>query len=772
MKRTFLDRYAIAILVVSLILLPIVLVGAVRSLKVHANDIRQWLPKGFEAAETYDWFTSQFGGDEMIVMSWDDAVIDSKEVYRFQLALQEVEFERQKVFFKVTSGPQLLQDIRDLGVSEATARRRLEGLAIGPDGKTTCILAFPYKEISQKRKEIVGLVYQLAESDFGIEASELKIGGPIADGAAVDMESKRSLDTYMWYTVLTVFLLAWLRMGDFRMAMTVMGFSLLCAGISLSVLHWTGGKMNLTMIMLPTLTFILGVSGCVHMANYYRSALQAGGPIPPAAQAMRDGGVPVAMAAITTAIGMASLATSQVTPIREFGLYSAMGVICSMPVILLLMPAVMHLFFRRQPKQQTKRIPTKREQKTGVSRSTSLVINWVCRFHWWVTIPSLIGLVALAIGGTRLKASVKIQNRFADRTTIIQNYQWLESKLGPLVPMEVVLRFEKTDDYTLWQQLELVKSIERALEQTTDINATYSAVTFRPTVPRGKGLRSLMQKRLIVNEWLENISQLEDAHLLRRNEDETLWRISARVAALNDIDYGDFLQTIQVNVDQQISHLQDRLAKDPRISAVITGTIPLVYQAQHQILKDLSISFLAAFFFITIVLIYVLKSFRAGLIAMLPNVFPPIVVFGGMGWLGIPIEIGSVMTASVALGIAVDDTIHFLTWYRRGFKIGKSRFKSIQYAFNHCAKAMIDTTLICGLGVAPFLFSDFMPTVRFSRLMVILLTTALVGDLILLPAILAGPSGLLFRRAKKLFGRNRKEPARPRRKKTATTKQK
>ena len=175
----------------------------------------------------------------------------------------------------------------------------------------------------------------------------------------------------------------------------------------------------------------------------------------------------------------------------------------------------------------------------------------------------------------------------------------------------------------------------------------------------------------------------------------------------------------------------------------------MVYKAQHQILRDLSISFVTAFIFISIILMVVLGSVRTGLIAMIPNVFPPLVVFGTMGWLGRSIEIGSVMTASVALGIAVDDTIHFLTWYRRGTLEGLSRYASIRYAFEHCAKAMIDTSLICGLGVAPFLFGVFMPTVNFALLLCVMLFTALVGDLILLPAILAGPAGMLFRLRKR-----------------------
>jgi len=288
--------------------------------------------------------------------------------------------------------------------------------------------------------------------------------------------------------------------------------------------------------------------------------------------------------------------------------------------------------------------------------------------------------------------------------------------------------------------MELVESIESAIMQTTAVNATYSAATFRPPVSRGIGLRGQMQKKIVIGKWEKQLDQLEEANLLKRLPEENLWRISLRVAALNEIDYGGFLEAVNKNVQNQLFHIAQ-----PDTSAVLTGGIPLVYKAQHQILFDLARSFCTAFIIITFILILILGNIRAGLIAMIPNVFPPLIVFGAMGWLGVAIEIGSVMTASVALGIAVDDTVHFLTWYRRGTEQGKSRYKAIQYAFDHCAKAMIDTTLICGLGVAPFLFSVFMPTVRFSRLLVILLTTALLGDLILLPAILAGPAGLLFR---------------------------
>jgi uncharacterized membrane protein YdfJ with MMPL/SSD domain len=159
---------------------------------------------------------------------------------------------------------------------------------------------------------------------------------------------------------------------------------------------------------------------------------------------------------------------------------------------------------------------------------------------------------------------------------------------------------------------------------------------------------------------------------------------------------------------------------------------------------------------ISLVMMIVLRNWRgpltlsnsinvpAGIISMLPNVFPVVVVFGGMGMLGMPVDIGSMMTASVAMGIAVDDTIHFLNWYRDALRQGLDRATAIRETYRRVAKAMLQTTLIAGLGLSAFAFSTFTPTQRFGVMMLVLLAVALIGDLVFLPALLAGPLGRAF----------------------------
>jgi len=126
-----------------------------------------------------------------------------------------------------------------------------------------------------------------------------------------------------------------------------------------------------------------------------------------------------------------------------------------------------------------------------------------------------------------------------------------------------------------------------------------------------------------------------------------------------------------------------------------------------------------------------------------------VIVFGGMGWLGIDVDVGSMMTASIALGVAVDDTIHYLNWFRDELDRVGDRKKAILAAYQHCATPTLQAALISGLGLSIFAFSMFTPTKQFGILMLVILWTGAIAELVYFPAILAGPLGIVFRPRKK-----------------------
>ena len=169
------------------------------------------------------------------------------------------------------------------------------------------------------------------------------------------------------------------------------------------------------------------------------------------------------------------------------------------------------------------------------------------------------------------------------------------------------------------------------------------------------------------------------------------------------------------------------------MAAVYTGVVPIVYKAQRMLLDSLVQSTFWSVITITPLLMWIARSFTAGTVAMLPNVLPIVMVFGGMGWLGVDVDVGSMMTASIALGVAVDDTIHYLNWFREELDRLGDRKKAILAAYKHCATPTLQAAVISGLGLSVFAISTFTPTQRFGVLMLVILWLGAVRRVDLFP---------------------------------------
>jgi predicted RND superfamily exporter protein len=204
-------------------------------------------------------------------------------------------------------------------------------------------------------------------------------------------------------------------------------------------------------------------------------------------------------------------------------------------------------------------------------------------------------------------------------------------------------------------------------------------------------------------------------------------------------------------------------------SIVYTGAIPIVYKAQQALLDSLVESTTWSFVTITPLMMFVCRGVFAGAVAMLPNALPILVVFGGMGWLGFPVDIGSMMAASIALGVAVDDTIHFLAWYREDLKKLHDKNEATVAAYSRCATPTLQAALVNGLGLSVFAVSTFTPTARFGWLMLTILVAGVVAELVMLPSILFSPLGKAFDMPKERkrwvpklhWGRREKQPVSP-----------
>ena len=337
---------------------------------------------------------------------------------------------------------------------------------------------------------------------------------------------------------------------------------------------------------------------------------------------------------------------------------------------------------------------------------------------------------------------MRIETLFGRDSRVIQDYQWLEAYVGPLVPLEITLAFDQSSPLAYRDKLTLLWKLGERLKSRPEFAAPLSAAGCLPSLEPLRAFPAEQQAQLIEQLAAGSLASFQELGLLSRDNEAEHWRLTVKTSALGVADYGAMLADVRAMVEATIAELPPTMTVG--LSTNTTGIMPLVHEIQGQLLADLLKSFAGALVLITVVMTVVQGGVLPGLLAMAPNVFPIALFFGWLGWRGDAIDIGVVMTASVALGIAVDDTLHFLTFFQRGLAQRLGRRGAVEYALGHCGQAMVQTTISCGLGLLVFALSDFLPTSRFATSMAALLVLALAGDLILLPALLLSPLGALF----------------------------
>ena len=279
------------------------------------------------------------------------------------------------------------------------------------------------------------------------------------------------------------------------------------------------------------------------------------------------------------------------------------------------------------------------------------------------------------------------------------------------------------------QRARAIEDARREISKLPGVNGTFAADTFLPSdAVIHAGVDGVRLERRIAGfrKKTEAFALLSHAS----NGDE-LWRISARVSAFGGLDFNHLDKTLGSTMRKSVTSQTDFL------EVQILGGVPMIASGQKQLLRDLLLSFCFAFVVASVGLALMLRSVRIGILLVFSNVLPILLVFGFLGWVRSPIDIGLVMTASAALGLAVDDSAHLLVGFRRALQRGQSTTHAADIALQQVAPAAIRTSLLCGLPMLVFAFSAFLPAARFGAVMAILIFVALFVDLVVLPKLLA-----------------------------------
>ncbi|MCL2348145.1 MAG: MMPL family transporter [Planctomycetaceae bacterium] len=753
------------IFVVAIFIFPIILYFSTEARKNASNRVLDWLPAGLEETRVFlDVYLKHFPEGELLMVSWDGATIEDDRFSKIaERLLAPVDSENNAYFQSVSTSGELYNLLREepLNLSAEEAKERMQGWLIGKNGQDGCLVAVISHFGSLHRAEAIDAVYRAVQEITKLPSDQVQIAGPSIDSVAIDKISADSEKRLLPFFLLLCFAMLLLFLRSFIPAVFVFFIAMTNSELGPALIYLTGGQMDSISTLISSLVYVLTISAGIYLINYYRETLRTY----PVHQAtwitIRKALLPCFLSMFATGLGMAALCISGMIPIFNFGLYSSITLVLGTFWLFVTFSAMMQLF----PNRRWRWIELKKPNQTFQHRLRNFwfgVADRVRRLRTVIVIVCFLAMILLAMQLPNLKTIVTFHGMFLPNARVIRDYNTLEERIGGLIPIEVVLDIPARDVSSgenevssVLEQLWLLQDVVAELRQEPEIDSTISALNFAPILPdRDSMSMGTTIKRVVFERKLtRHADEFEKIHFLSRVTDKdgnllkSLWRISLRIPAHSHINYKTLLSGISERLKQLVNNTEHHNMKG--IEYIVTGGVPLVHRAQQQLLDDLINSFLSAFLTITLTMVVLLRGVIRGIVAMIPNVFPCVIVFGLMSWFGKPVDMGAMMTASVAIGIAVDGTMHFMTWFRRGIEEGMNRVQAVHNAYQHCATAVTQTTFICSFGMLVFCLSEFLPVAQFATLLCYLLLTSIFGGLILLPALLFGPVGMVFEKKKR-----------------------
>ncbi|MEZ6059099.1 MAG: MMPL family transporter [Planctomycetaceae bacterium] len=606
----------------------------------------------------------------------------------------------------------------------------------------------------------------------GVDDAELHLGGQPVASVALNQAVRRAgwnpafsiwnvpQRSPMLLSAIVVIVTSFLMLRSVRLAILVQVVALIAVAVSVSLVPLTGGTLNMVLVVMPTLLAVLTTSAAIHLANYWKHSAVAD-PSRSVFRAAKTAWLPCALASATTAIGLASLLASNLVPVRDFGIYSAAGCVISFLLVLYFLPALM-LYWPKAP-------PPESELRTG---HWNILGHWIVRHRHAVAIWCVVSTVACGYGLVHFRTETKVIRYFPTDSRLVQDYAYLEDNLSGVVSIDTIVRFDRQtqDEVSFIERARKVMEIQQDIRQHAEVSGVLSLASFldlrQPDVENMSALQR-MKLNKSQNEMGRRIHERVAAggaeaegissfiaipreatdltvpgdHGLNAAGDE-LWRITAQTAIMSDANYSQLTADMDRIASRHLS-----LVGSPGTGHVVTGLIPVFLRTQQAVLESLIRSFGMAFVLIAVVMMVVLKSPRAGVVTMLPNLMPVVMVFGLLSWAGLRVDMGTMITASVALGIAVDGTLHLLTWFQELVKRGRSVPDAVAEALENCGPAMWQTSAAIGLGMLTLLGAELLLISRFGWMLAALIFAALAADVIFLPALLAGPLGYIIQKS-------------------------
>lgn len=747
----FLIRFRWAL---SIVIILLVILGS-RYLKralVPNNELSIWFVENDPALMAYQDYNKKYGNDRVIVLLLYDReglfqpekllqiqnlsgrlpTIDGvKDVHSitnvhdlFRIKIEDtVRVKFQSPFFESDyNSPESIEIIKDRILSSSF----LTNYIINNDG--TCSLMIieldEFKKIDFKRELIINEIEYFAREE--LKSDSIYLGGLDLTTYAINKLSKRDFGFFMTISYLLICLITFFFFRRWQYVLLVLGTMLTSVVLTFSVYGLLGHRLNIFSIIIPTLIIIMGLINILHIINEFEIRINGSNQIAPREivilESLSNVFRPCLFTALTTIIGFLALLSSSTAVLKEFGSFAALGIFIAFVCSFIFSAVVLQFIpLNNNGNKASTRIADKL-----ILLSNSLQSN---PRKYWSAI--LIITIITILGMNMVKSDMLAIGYLPESNEVVQDHNFITKHWGDYFPVDFLLH---TRDSTNLRNPAILKALNEFQKEVVDLKEIKSGFSIINIVDRA----SQVILRRNIDKLLESPIQTDRLmRTLSRHKIDFSNLVSADFRTARVTFTGPMMSTSELKIKiDQITTISEKHFGD-RASLSVSSYPALYLKIMKYAVDSMVRSLGVAVVLILITLAFLLKNLKLALVAMVPNLFPLFLMFAVMGFAGINLDIATATVASIALGVAVDDTIHFLSYYQKERRFNnKNCADAIVGTHYHIGRIIVISSIILCLGYLILLLASIKTAIYFGILTFVAVFGAMIGDLILLPLLL------------------------------------
>ena len=487
----------------------------------------------------------------------------------------------------------------------------------------------------------------------------------------------------------------------------------------LGIMGLSGLEINIMTYIVPTLLFIIGIGDAIHIQARFREnfLMDTSNPEKAMLKTISQMSRVIFLTSITTSIGFLALMTTSIKIVQEFGLEISIGVMIAWFISILVVPSGILLSKNFYVKKKDFFLPILSWLSNSIPNNPRI----------FILIPSLV-VILCTYKIKDISTNSSLMEDLRPKNKLYQDLKLTEKYFGGVLPFEVLIKVSKSnydDNASVLNQkiLRISEKVELLLKSELRNSRFFS---INDLIASAKRIRAnnatAMSDQQLIQQIVKNQSNQE---LKLIDKDQT----TLRITGLIEDKTSDEMKIIYSKLDSISNVYSDY------IDLEYTGTTVVALKTNDYLVQSLVNSLGLALIFISIIMAFMFRANSVLFASLITNLIPIFTVLGILAWLGISIRPPTAMTFAVALGIAVDDSLHFLLRYRKELKNGHSRVDAIKSTIMNTGSALLITTSVLVAGFSVLLLSAFLPTYQFGLLSAAMIGTALLCDLTLLPAL-------------------------------------